>query len=88
MYRLNDPSGKNVDDAIATEFFRQFFRQFFRPAAAGAQHGRAVASTPVQFAYGVFDVLAQEVALFGRHVAIAATLIEVGRHAGRAHGGI
>ncbi|CAI8691347.1 hypothetical protein EMIT0111MI5_120071 [Burkholderia sp. IT-111MI5] len=40
------------------------------------------ASALVQLANGVFDVLAQKVALLGRHVPVAAALFEIGRHGG------
>ena len=39
-------------------------------------------SALVQLANGVFDVLAQQVPLLGRHVPVAAVLIEIGRHGG------
>ncbi|CAM2154865.1 hypothetical protein PT2222_310078 [Paraburkholderia tropica] len=34
----------------------------------------------VEFAHGVFDVLAQQAPLVGRHVAVAAALVEIGRN--------
>jgi hypothetical protein len=43
-------------------------------------------SALVQLADGVLDVLAQQVALLGRHVPVAAALFEIGRHGGTAGG--
>jgi len=41
--------------------------------------------TLVQLAHGVFDMLAQQTAFFGRHVTVAATLIEIGGNCGTHH---
>ncbi|SOT39532.1 hypothetical protein F01_210157 [Burkholderia cenocepacia] len=62
-----------VDGKSATNFFR---------AEISAQDERRHASALVQLANGVFDVLAQQVPLFGRHVPVAAALFEIGRHGG------
>ncbi|CAG9196869.1 hypothetical protein PSP6_160282 [Paraburkholderia tropica] len=45
-----------------------------------APHDASLRSALVEFAHGVFDVLAQQTPLVGRHVAIAAALVEVGRN--------
>ncbi|MDI6021093.1 hypothetical protein QLQ97_28105, partial [Burkholderia pseudomallei] len=43
-------------------------------------------STFVKFAHRVFDMLAQQMPFFRRHVAVAAALLEIGRNGGRARG--
>jgi hypothetical protein len=67
MYRLNGCEETDVDRGIATGFFS---------AGIGA------CSALVQFAHGVFDMLTQQATLVGRHMTVAATLIEIGGNGG------
>ena len=43
------------------------------------------ASALVQFANGVFDMLPQQTPFFRRHMSVAPTLIQIGRHGSSAH---
>ncbi|MEM5331594.1 hypothetical protein VSR34_34250 [Paraburkholderia sp. JHI2823] len=63
-------------EKIARAKKQQRTRHFIR--ARRLREHAAPRSALVQFAHGVFDMLTQEATLVGRHMAVAATLIEIG----------